>query len=380
MSAGAIKPDNIAKGIAAKEALGEESFYKALEESLRKEYPSLDDAELNAKIVEAKRLIDQIESELPQELINDEIAVAKNLLADFELGKVIKGKKNLLTQAKVSGKFRQFTINLEGQNPKTERAGTFWNTSGELNPELVQYFSKDGKYYLKHDPRDGRLLFFERATEQCLGFTMDQDKLFETVLNGDYEKLVENLKQIHGFNNNYLLKFPSGELVLSDSKANIVLGKWNPNAVEGVSNQLGTDDVIQNLTIFRNYAFADDILELRPGSVHMLNIPEGMYDMPTFFDDFNKAFLDMVIANQDKIEVVFATKPDNIDLFKAWDTAIKDFSFNENSGLFEPSGFAKEVKYLRDRGIKKVWLNDGSTLNLEEIDLSELDWKTNWKY
>lgn len=54
---------------------------------------------------------------------------------------------------------------------------------------------------------------------------------------------------------------------------------------------------------------------------------------------------------------------------------------NENSnGLNEPSGFTKEIKYLRDRGITTVKFKDGTMLNLDEVDLSKMDWITKWKY
>ena len=304
----------------------------------------------------------------------DELDVLLFKNKNYELGKVIKGKQNLLKEAQVSGKFRQFTINLEGQGQKFNRAGTFWNTNGELNPNLVQYFSNDGKYYLKHDPRDGRMLFFQVATKKCLGFTMDQDKLFEKVLNNDYDKLIENLKQIHGFKKNFLLKLLNGDLRLSETKANIILGKWNPNAIEGVAGELGTDDVIEGLTIFRNYAFANDVLELRAGSIHLLNIPEGMYVPESFFPKFNMDFLNMAIINKDKIQIILATKADNTDLLKAWDNQIDNFRYNTETNLFVPSNFAREIKYLRDKGVDKVQLSSGKSFDLNSIDLDFLDW------
>ncbi|MFC4096694.1 hypothetical protein [Euzebyella saccharophila] len=35
---------------------------------------------------------------------------------------------------------------------------------------------------------------------------------------------------------------------------------------------------------------------------------------------------------------------------------------------------------LAPAGVNAVKLNDGSTLNLEDIDLSEMDWITKWNY
>lgn len=71
--------------------------------------------------------------------------------------------------------------------------------------------------------------------------------------------------------------------------------------------------------------------------------------------------------------------PIHQDLFKAWDSANNNFKRNANL-LFEPSGFAKEIKYLRDRGITTVKFKDGSELNLNSVDLDDMDWITNWKY
>ncbi|WP_339757651.1 hypothetical protein [uncultured Winogradskyella sp.] len=48
--------------------------------------------------------------------------------------------------------------------------------------------------------------------------------------------------------------------------------------------------------------------------------------------------------------------------------------------LYEPSGFTKEIKYLRDRGITTVKFKDGKILNLDEVDLSKMDWSTKRKY
>jgi hypothetical protein len=115
----------------------------------------------------------------------------------------------------------------------------------------------------------------------------------------------------------------------------------------------------------------------------MLNIPDEMASTPNtenFFDDFNAEYLDFLIVNKDKTEIIFTTNPIHQDLFKKWDSNINDYDFNEELGLFEPSGFAKEIKYLRDREVKIVKFKDGTILNLDEVDLSKMDWITKWKY
>ena len=64
-------------------------------------------------------------------------------------------------------------------------------------------------------------------------------------------------------------------------------------------------------------------------------------------------------------------------MFKAWENGRVDQ--NEITGLYAPSGFAKEIKYLRDREVKIVKFKDGSNLNLDEVNLSNMDW-SKWKY
>jgi len=45
-------------------------------------------------------------------------------------------------------------------------------------------------------------------------------------------------------------------------------------------------------------------------------------------------------------------------------------------------GFAKEIRYLRERGINQVKFKDGTILNLDTVDLDniKLDWETNWNH
>jgi hypothetical protein len=89
-----------------------------------------------------------------------------------------------------------------------------------------------------------------------------------------------------------------------------------------------------------------------------------------------------VLENKDKINPIFATNIDKPDLFKAWDSDIGRFKTNDATNLFEPSGFAKEIRYLRERGINQVKFKDGTILNLDTVDLDniKLDWETNWNH
>lgn len=103
----------------------------------------------------------------------------------------------------------------------------------------------------------------------------------------------------------------------------------------------------------------------------MLNIPDAMANSADdFFDAYNKDFVDMVIRNKDKVNPVLVSDPRKLDLLRV---------FEGMDPTTRPTGFAKEIKYLRDRGVKNVSLKDGTFINLDDINLDGLSW-VNWKY
>ena len=124
------------------------------------------------------------------------------------------------------------------------------------------------------------------------------------------------------------------------------------------------------MSILKNYSFADKSFELRNGSVQVLNIPKEMGDKVDFFEVFNKGLLDLAEDDPTKVRVILISNPRKADLLKR----LEDGRLSLN-----PSGFAKEIKYLRDRGIKNVVLKNGTNLNLDDINLNSLNW-SKWKY
>lgn len=276
------------------------------------------------------------------------------------VGKSTKGIKNILPLENPTGLFRQ----LKGTNGQTYRAATFWTDEGA---DIIHYISQDAKYYIKHDPTNGRVLFIDAENNKFMGFMLDQDN----IVGANYNTLVENLKTIHGLPNSVrTVNIKGTTITFADDKANLVLGKYKPNNSPGISGEIGTDDVIDQMTILKNYSFADKSFELRKGSVHVLNIPDGnVTQWTTFFEDYNKQFLDLVTQNPNSFRTILVSDPRKAQLLRA---ALVD-------GKYVSSGFAKEIKYLRDRGIKNVTLKDGTNLNLDDIDLSNLNW-AGWQY
>ncbi len=74
------------------------------------------------------------------------------------------------------------------------------------------------------------------------------------------------------------------------------------------------------------------------GSFNVLNVPDELYDPDTFWDLYNKPWLNEAINRGD--DIVLATIPEG----KVMQT------FNKLSGEWGPSGFAKEFQYLIDNG------------------------------
>ncbi len=304
------------------------------------------------------------------------------------VGKVLKGQPKVayFKDVSITGEFRAFTVKRKTVNENGEdgwsivkqtRAGTFWNTQGQNLPNTAQYTSKDGQFYVRHDQSDGRLLFFDVTEKKCIAWSKDQDNVhFTSLLEkfshlndaekeiAAYEELIQNLKRFHGYTNMKTIYLPTGNVSLSQDKANVILGKWKPNDSPGISGEVGTDDILNELTVFRNYAFADESLEFRKGSIHMLNLPDEVFN-ENFFREYNKPFLDFINTNKDKVRIILATDPRKKNVLRGHDNGIPNRI---------PTGFGREIKYLVDNNIKTVYLKDGTTINLDDVDLSNINW------
>lgn len=80
----------------------------------------------------------------------------------------------------------------------------------------------------------------------------------------------------------------------------------------------------------------------------------------------------MALKNVDKIEITLVSDPRKFNLLRAYNNQLNQFTN-------DPTGLAKEIRYLRDRGLSTVKFKDGTMINLKDIDLDGLNWG-NWKY
>jgi len=108
---------------------------------------------------------------------------------------------------------------------------------------------------------------------------------------------------------------------LSTTKVNTILGRFNPH-IKDLFDELGS---------FKNIGLGET-----PGGINLLNRPDGLYNPSTWWDEFNKPWLDKAIERGDKI--ILATIPArNADLI-------------DDAGNLK-GAFAQEVKHLVDNDI-----------------------------
>ncbi len=324
-----------------------------------------------------KRAESQAEGNLKDRITHkiDELKIAREIATDIlpNTGRAITNSNNLLSIESIAGQFKSFKIN--GSSPRVQgRAGTFWNKGP--NENIAHYVSNDAKLYLKHDTSTGEVLLFDVSKRKCIGYGLDEDNLFNNKFDGNYDRLMTNMKRLFGYDSNFShIQMPDGRgnILLNQNKTNILLGKWRPDKSELVG-EIGTDDVIYEMGLFKNHAYSDNVASIRPGSIHLLNVPEGSITTD-FFEAFNREFLDFALTNRNAKEIIFLSDVTDIskkNLLRAYNPA------TQSLGDF-PSGLAKEIKYLRDRGVTNVKLKDGSTINLNDVNLDFLNWST-WQY
>ena len=242
------------------------------------------------------------------------------------------------------------------------RAGTFWIKT-DATEEILHKISTDWKYYIKIGKESKQVLFYDIENDLPLDFGLDIDELVQ----GKYDELLENFKTIHGLPGGRS-SLVNGQVPLSKEKFNLLLGSYEPNSIPGINDEIGTHDLINDLMALKNRSYQSSGFQIKPGGVQVLNVPDGnVSNWDTFFDDYNKAFLDLAAINPMQVQVTFVSDIRERNLLQY---------YNRELGVFEagkPSGLAKEIKYLREHGIKTAKIKDGSNVNLDDVDLSFLN-------
>ncbi|MCC7298806.1 MAG: hypothetical protein IT244_10780, partial [Bacteroidia bacterium] len=234
-------------------------------------------------------------------------------------GKKIIGEQNLIQADVPISKFKKLRA-LESEQIVAYSARDFWLEEGT---DFVQYLSEDAEYLIKHDPSTGRMLVADVQNQEVVYFSLDEDKLFASKLpaqdDAAYKELMLKTRTHLGLSGGLKeITIRGKKMVFSQDKANVLLGKWKAKDLPGIEGQeLGTEEVMEELLMFKHYSHKDLDFELRPGSVQVLNIPTGSIEktkelserVGTFWDAYNLNFLDMIVNNKSRVNVVLVSDP-----------------------------------------------------------------------
>lgn len=295
----------------------------------------------------------------------------ENLLA--RAGKKIVGEKNLLDIDIPVGHFRKLRTLGDNGEIVVHTARDFWLEEGK---EFVQFIDENGKYIIKHDPKTGRMILANAETREVEYFSIDQGGLFGKLHPAQDDQAYKVLMQktlghlgLGGLQNVSIRGF---NLTFSQEKANVVFGKYKARYLPGIEEQtLGTEEVMDELLMFKHFSYKTQDYELKPGSVVILNVPDGdiakgkelQERVGDFWESYNRDFLDMTVENKSRVNVVLVSDPRKEEVLKR---TIKLKSVD----IITPTIYARELKYLINNGIE-----DLSLLGNQQIEIYKLELK-----
>ncbi|ASU33915.1 eCIS core domain-containing protein [Mucilaginibacter xinganensis] len=243
---------------------------------------------------------------------------------------------------------------LEGPGTPIVSAKDFWDEKGPNLYDVVY----EGKYYLKYDPKDGRLLIGDAQSGEILGFYLDDARnykknAFAKILINDPVKDIpaaaEKLKVYHGLTgNNAPLKgiFSSGARIVADpNKTTTIIGAFR--VVDGKVEIVDMPQLFDNFGNLKNADFG-----AKKGGFNVLNVGEGFYEPGTFFDNYNRPWLLEAIKRGDNF--YSASDPTKEIFIYERNKVTNDWIMvtDPNTGIAERklTGFGKEVKILNQNG------------------------------
>ena len=262
----------------------------------------------------------------------------KGTLAEF----LAKGADKVVNLRKLTNKASSIEIpwkNLDdrnvvwiNQNSNTlHTAKTFANETGSSLYDVVL----DGSYYVKFDLTDGRILL-GNTSGSYHAFGVIEDAAMATfrssILNATDDVFNARLKAFLGDHANKLkvlsgatsrtLTIAGKNVNLSTGKVNTLLGRFDPDVLN-LFDELGS---------YKNVGLGES-----PGGINLLNKPNFYHDKNTWWNAYNKPWLDRAINRGD--DIYLATIPK-----KAGD-------FVDEAGKLK-GAFAEELDYLVKRDYK----------------------------
>lgn len=260
---------------------------------------------------------------------------------DEHLGVLAKGGDEVASLRKLTNKASSIEIpwkslddrNIIWVNPNNNTlhtAKTFANETGASLYDAVL----EGGYYVKLDLNDGRVLLgntsgnyhaFGIIEDASLGTFKSSvlnvtDDVFNSKLGTFLGDHANKLKVLSGATSRSLTI--AGKTVnLSSSKVNTFLGRFRPD-IKNLFNELGS---------YKNVGLGET-----PGGINLLNKPDYYYDASTWWNAYNKPWLDKAISRAD--DIYLATIPQKAD------DIIKDGKLL--------GAYAEELNYLVQKNYK----------------------------
>lgn len=230
-------------------------------------------------------------------------------------------------------------------------AKDFWNETGPNMYDQVYA----GEYYIKYETTQGRLLIGEVQTGRILGFYLDEGRLYptkytKTLVNDPMKDMgiaVEKLMRYHGLKDQNVPlagKFSSkASIVAHPDKTTTILG-----AYVAQDGKITYTDMPQLFDNFGNLKTAD--FGAKKGGFNVLNVGEGFYEPGTFFQKYNRPWLEEAIKRDD-IFYVASDPTKEIFIFER-DKGTGDWVYTDPPAntVRKRTGFGKEVQILEQNG------------------------------
>lgn len=230
-------------------------------------------------------------------------------------------------------------------------AKDFWHEKG---PDMYDQVY-GGEYYIKYDKATGRLLFGEVQSGRILGFFQDEARLNPGRVKKllvedpvrDMSTAVEKLQRYFGLKDPTVPlagTYSSGaSIVAHPDKTTTILGSYVMQ--DGKVTHKDMQELFENFGNLKNADFGE-----RKGGFNVLNVGDGFYEPGTFFEKYNRPWLEQAIKRDDIFYV--ATDPTRDIFIFERDKATNKWVYTDPPAntVRKRTGFGKEVLILEQNG------------------------------
>lgn len=221
--------------------------------------------------------------------------------------------------------------NITGHNSSSS-AIDLWN---DVSQNFLHY--EQGDFIFKYDYNTGKLLFGNKSTEELIGFYEGIENLPIGVYEISPLVLMQKLKRYHGKSghSSQVFNLPyNNQIASTTGKTTTIVGRFTYYPYFSGDMKAIVQELLGNI---KTQDFGSKV-----GGFNVLNISDNLYDPMTFWNSYNKPWLQAAINRGD--EIVAASNPLDINnLFKGFNGVPKSELELLNS-LNSPEQFASYFK------------------------------------